>query len=312
MGSGCTPCSVLSPAEYLDLRQAVCQLAKGICHLHQEGKIHCYIKHSNVLVTADGKVKILDYGLTRELSEQGLTQHIQGTYSFMPPEQAMPGRASPASDWYSFGVMLYQALTGRLPFLGDAQSVLFQDKQVKVPVPPETWCPRFPTTSTPCASICSAGCRITAPPEKVLEFLGLPDVDEPVGNKDAKVFVGAGTPWSSCGKRTLMSKMARPCRSSCTATRGSARVQLWDRFLGDIREDGEAVVLASRCNERVVPRYEALRGIVDALTHYLRKPSRGLSVKELLPRDLEPLLSSCSGGRTSRALGAAGTGSDDQ
>ena len=72
---------------------------------------------------------------------------------------------------------------------------------------------------------------------------------------------------------------------------GIGKSALLQHFLSGIRENGKAVVLAGRCNERVVAPYEALRSIVDALgLHYLRKAGRGLSVKELLPRDLGPLL----------------------
>ena len=92
------------------LRRALLQLAKGIYHLHEADKIHRDIKHSNVLVTAGGKVKILDYGLIRDLNDQGRSQHIQGTYAFMAPEQAWPcvqserlvqhrGDAVPRLDW---------------------------------------------------------------------------------------------------------------------------------------------------------------------------------------------------------------------
>ena len=159
-----TPPNGLSPVEEARLRHALRQLAQGVDFLHLAGKIHCDIKHSNVLVTTDGEVKILDYGLIRDLNDEGITQHIQGTFAFMAPEQAEPGFASPASDWYSVGVMLYEALTGRLPFEGDAQRVLFQDKQIRSRCHRATWCPRFPRTSTTCASICSAGCRRTGPP----------------------------------------------------------------------------------------------------------------------------------------------------
>ena len=73
---------------------------------------------------------------------------------------------------------------------------------------------------------------------------------------------------------------------------GIGKSTLLNRFINDIREDGKSVVLAGRCHERVVAPYEALRSMVHALTRYLTKPSRGLSVKHLLPRDLGPLLRS--------------------
>ena len=99
------------PRRNLVCGAALLQLAKGIYHLHEADKIHRDIKHSNVLVTAGGKVKILDYGLIRDLNDQGRSQHIQGTYAFMAPEQARGacvqserlvqrrGDAVPRLDW---------------------------------------------------------------------------------------------------------------------------------------------------------------------------------------------------------------------
>ncbi len=106
-----------SPAE-TRLRHALRELAEGLHHLHLAGKLHRDIKHNNVLVTAEGQVKLLDYGLVIELDEQGTEQHIPGVYAFMAPERVDGRRATPASDWYSVGVMLYHALTGRLPDKG--------------------------------------------------------------------------------------------------------------------------------------------------------------------------------------------------
>ena len=97
----------------------------------------------------------LDFGLAAELDRGGRTRAPQprlvGTVAYMAPEQAAGRRSAPASDWYSVGVMLYEALTGRLPFAGRRWSVLVDKQQLDAPAR-AGWSPACPTTSTRCAS----------------------------------------------------------------------------------------------------------------------------------------------------------------
>ena len=105
------------------LRSGVGQLAAGITALHAAGKLHRDIKPSNVLVTEEGRVVVLDFGLVADLEmDPGQeTTAIVGTPAYMSPEQGEGVAVTEASDWYAVGVMLYEALAGRLPF--DAKSV---------------------------------------------------------------------------------------------------------------------------------------------------------------------------------------------
>src|SRR5829696_2293192 len=97
------------------------QIADALRAAHERGVIHRDIKPQNVLVTASGNLKVTDFGIARAAASSTMTRtgHILGTAHYISPEQAMGEPVGPASDLYSLGVVLYEMLTGELPFDAD-------------------------------------------------------------------------------------------------------------------------------------------------------------------------------------------------
>ena len=135
---------VALPCDEERLRAALPQLAAGLSSLHSAGWLHRDIKASNILVDRRGRVVILDFGLATDFAGQGCATpagHMVGTVEYMAPEQAFPdGPLTPAADWYGVGTMIYEVLTGRLPFEGSSSRIL-TDKKGSDPVPPHMLVP---------------------------------------------------------------------------------------------------------------------------------------------------------------------------
>jgi len=124
-----------SPATAMEIMAGV---LGGLAAAHASGIVHRDVKPENVLVTGDGRVKVADFGLARALSVAGHTRAglLIGTVAYVPPEQVTGGTTGPRGDVYSAGVMLFELLTGRLPFTGDTPlSIAYQHVNADVPAP---------------------------------------------------------------------------------------------------------------------------------------------------------------------------------
>ena len=136
-----------SPAR---LAAALADVADALDHAHRRGVIHRDIKPSNLLLTADGRLLVTDFGLAHVVQQPSLTRtgEAVGSPAYMSPEQvASRGTSTPVdgrTDVYSLGATLYELLTGRRPFVGDSREQLLASIQNDEPLPPRRLCPDLP------------------------------------------------------------------------------------------------------------------------------------------------------------------------
>jgi eukaryotic-like serine/threonine-protein kinase len=120
---------IVSRGETMPLKRALdltIQICAGLGYAHRAGFVHCDVKPQNVLVTRDERVKVADFGIARALSHTSLHDEnlVWGTPQYFSPEQAAGEPATPASDVYAIGVILFELLTGRLPFEASSHTAL--------------------------------------------------------------------------------------------------------------------------------------------------------------------------------------------
>jgi serine/threonine-protein kinase len=134
----------------LPIEQAVdlgIQICAGAGYAHRAGLVHCDLKPQNILVSPDGRAKITDFGIARALASihpDESSEVVWGSPQYFAPEQAAGGPPSPASDVYGIGVMLFEMLTGRLPFETEDPRRLAEMHLAATPPSPATLNPEIP------------------------------------------------------------------------------------------------------------------------------------------------------------------------
>ena len=251
------------------LRDAFPQLVEGVLALHIAGKLHRDLKPSNVLVSPGGRVVLLDFGLVAEV-DSSHTEHTHeraavGTPAYMSPEQALDDVLTEASDWYSVGVMLYEALAGRRPIEGPAEALL-RDKQHEVALSPRDLDSGVPADLDRLAMALLARSPARRPDGRgILAALGreptqaLEQLEQAVA---VRPFVGRAAELALL-RGALADAARRTVAVFVQGESGIGKSQLVRTFLDEVGD--QARVIEGRCYERESVPFKALDAVVDAL-----------------------------------------------
>ena len=308
-------------------RDALAQLVTGVQAIHGAGKLHRDLKPSNVLITDRGRVVILDFGLVSDMldepcgeGERAKWRPVVGTPAYMAPEQAARAPATAASDWYAVGVMIYQALVGRLPFEGTRDTVL-SAKQTR-PVPRLSRDARLPGDLVAlCEALLQSRPHDRPSGAEVLRAVGLgvseagsvtsTPPDRASQRAPTELFVGRRTELARLRTAfetvigTLPTESGTRGRTTVRGPKvvlvhgssGIGKSALVERFVSELaspdpcRSNGSrrrVLVLKARCYEREALPFKAFDGIVDELVAHLRElPDE--QVAPLMPADVQAL-----------------------
>jgi len=279
------------PAERIT--HAFGQLAEGLAALHGYGKLHRDIKPSNVLVTPEGRVVILDFGLIADVLPErgGIKERVAGTPAYAAPEDIAGVRATEASDWYSVGITLYQALTGRVPFEGPFDEQLRQKITID-PLPPAAIAANVPDElNTICRGLISREPARRLAGRDALRALASRSPDRSPGGTAAgpaairTPFVGRERPLAVLHDQFERVYRGRPTSVFIHGASGIGKSTLVRHFLDQLHTVDDVVILRGRCYEQETIPYKALDGVIDSLSGYLRSlPVR--EAERLLPRDV--------------------------
>jgi len=280
-------------AEAALVRDSVRQLAEGVAYLHARGRLHRDIKPSNILVTEEGRVVLCDFGLVTDLGRAPGhltgTDHIVGTVSYMSPEQAVGQPLREASDWYSVGVVLYRALTGRVPF-GNRRSEAMRLKQVVDPISPAVLAPGVPQDlSDLCDELLRRDPGERPSGDEILVRLGARrGVDVPARLAPSGDLVGRVAEIESLRSAYRQVKAGTGAVAFVHAASGMGKTSLVRAFLDEVEQEPDALVLSGRCYEQESLPYKAFDALIDSLSEHLA----GMPLHEvdaLVPADAQAL-----------------------
>jgi hypothetical protein len=284
-------------ADFDRIRAVLTQLVGAVAAIHERGKLHRDLKPSNVLVTGDGRVVVLDFGLVRDVEEDvdasvTMTGAVLGTPAYMSPEQAAGTNIGPASDLYSVGVILYQALTGRLP-LSDGRNKLqlLVAKREETVTPPRELVPGTPADlDALCVRLLAFDPQARPTTREVLEALPVMPaaVAASAPNQPEVPLLGRDAALRTLHDAYDAASLGRSVVVFVDGISGIGKSALVAHFLRSQRTRDGVVVLRGRCYERESVPYKALDSAIDELARHLGKlPDTDAAA--LMPRDVHAL-----------------------
>ena len=256
------------------LRAALPQVVAGLKALHAGGMIHSDIKPENLFATAEGRICILDFGLLTESMSR--VESARGTPAFMPPEQ-FQGVITEAADWYAVGVLLYGALTGRLPATccspGRARAKVFSR-----PVDPRILAPDLPDDLADLAMRLLEGDPRHRPSgEEIARIVGLPvDSDSRTG---PSLFVGRARELQRLERAFEEVRLGNPRIVHLHGDSGIGKTTLISSFARLVTDRGGSVFRGTCHIDASVP-YKALDCVIDQIAMGLRRRYAPLSVDD--------------------------------
>lgn len=286
------------------LRGAFGQIARAIDALHTRGVLHRDLKPSNVRVTDQGRAVVLDFGLAIELEHGKQTGVIAGTPDYIAPEHAAGEAIAEPSDWYAFGVMLYEALTGRVPFSGPPMQVLQQKAFFRAP-DPRVDLPQIP------ADLAQLAQRLLEPkpqdrPDSA-QILAILAAGAAARSPRSSPLVGRESELASLGEALeRVQREQAPTVVWVLGESGMGKTALVRHFMEESLQHRQVVALSGRCYEREALPYKGLDNLVDRVARWL---STSEQLAALTPRyagalvQLFPVLGALDKGAWTRAPG---------
>ena len=279
-------------ADYQRLSAALTELVAGLSALHSCKKLHRDVKPSNVLVQADGRVVVLDFGLVMDFEGGTFGTFTErdwfGTVAYMAPEQATGDILTAATDWYAVGGLLFQALPA------GCRSMAIRGRS-STPSSPETGRlprgqPRHTGGTRPDlhaaaaarsrgTSVRAADCRPPRRPGRGRDRIGPRVVHE-----RPMALVGREPHLAALEDAFRSVRRDRSVMMLVHGPSGSGKTALVEEFLDQFSLRDDVLVLSGRCYERESVHYKALDSVVDFLSRYLAQLSLA-QIRELVPDD---------------------------
>lgn len=282
------------------LRACLMGLLEGMLAIHGAGRLHRDIKPSNVMVTPEGRVVLLDFGVVAELGlvAERIDDLVLGTPAYMAPEQARGAAVGPPADFYAMGSMLYEALTGQLPFDGPPAEVLYA-KQQGLPRPPSEIVEGVPEDlGALCLELLSPDPKARPDGPEILERLRRTRPEGRAGARSwgtapttgsARAFVGREGELSSLHRALRRVAQGETVLALVSGASGIGKTTLIQRFLAEVGQTPRTLLLSGRCYEREAVPYKGLDSVVDELSRWLLLMPAA-EVAGLLPQHTAELL----------------------